>query len=149
MNPSYLLDVDLSVGGLRTVAHDRQRETILVVDDNLDIRRLAKIFLEHFGYTVVTAADGDEGLRMYEKQQASIALLLSDVRMPNMNGLELADRVLRMDSQLPVLLMSAELGCDYGGLECVVKPFRPAELIEVVSRLLNAKAHSERAASAA
>ena len=131
------------------MAHDRQRETILVVDDNLDIRRLAKMFLEHSGYTVVTAADGDEGLRMYEEQQASIALLLSDVRMPNMNGLELADRVLRMDSQLPVLLMSGELGCDYGGLECVVKPFRAAELIEVVSKMLNAKAHSERAASAA
>jgi CheY-like chemotaxis protein len=131
------------------MAHDRQRETILVVDDNLDIRKLARMFLEHFGYTVVTAADGDEGLRIYEERQASIALVLSDVRMPNMNGLELAGRVLGMDSQLPVLLMSGDPGCDYGGLECVVKPFRPAELIEAVSRVLNTKAHSERAASAA
>jgi CheY-like chemotaxis protein len=131
------------------MAHDRQRETILVVDDNLDIRKLAKMFLEHSGYTVLTAADGDEGLRIYEEQQANIVLLLSDVRMPNMDGLELADRVVRMDSQLPVLLMSGDAGCDYGGLECVSKPFRPTELIEAVSRVLNTKARSKRAASAA
>jgi CheY-like chemotaxis protein len=131
------------------MANDRQRDTILVVDDNLDIRKLAKTFLEHSGYTVLTAADGDEGLRVYEEQQADIVLLLSDVRMPNMNGLELADRVVRMDSKLPVLLMSGDAECDYGGLECVGKPFRPAELIEAVSRVLNTKAHSERAVSAA
>jgi CheY-like chemotaxis protein len=131
------------------MAHDIQGGIILVVDDNLDIRKLAKMFLENSGYAVVTAADGEEGLRMYEDRQASIALLLSDVKMPNMNGTELADRVLRMDSQLPVLLMSGDAGSDYGGLECVVKPFRPAQLIEAVSRILNAKAHSESAASAA
>jgi CheY-like chemotaxis protein len=131
------------------MAHDIQGGIILVVDDNLDIRKLAKLFLENSGYAVVTAADGEEGLRTYQDRQASIALLLSDVKMPNMNGTELADRVLRIDSQLPVLLMSGDAGCDYGGLECVVKPFRPAQLIEAVSRILNAKADSERAASAA
>jgi CheY-like chemotaxis protein len=131
------------------MTHDTQGGIILVVDDNLDIRELAKMFLERSGYAVVTAADGQEGLRMYEDRQASIALLLSDVKMPNMNGIELADRVLQIDSQLPVLLMSGDAGCDYGALECVNKPFRPAELIEAVSRVLNAKAHSERAVSAA
>jgi two-component system cell cycle sensor histidine kinase/response regulator CckA len=110
------------------MADDRQDETILVVDDNLDIRKLAKLFLEHSGHTVVTAADGDEGLRVYEEQHANIALLLSDVKMPKMNGLELAVRVLGMNSQLPVLLMSGVAGCDYGGLECVAKPFRPGRV---------------------
>jgi two-component system C4-dicarboxylate transport response regulator DctD len=86
---------------------------------------------------------------MYQDRQASIALLISDVKMPNMNGTELASRVLRIDSQLPVLLMSGDAECDYEGLECIVKPFRPAELIDAVSRVLNAKAHSERAVSAA
>jgi CheY-like chemotaxis protein len=131
------------------MAHDIQGGIILVVDDNLDIRKLAKLFLENSGYAVVTAADGEEGLRMYQDRQASIALLISDVKMPNMNGTELASRVLRIDSQLPVLLMSGDAECDYGGLECIVKPFRPAELIDAVSRVLNAKAHSERAVSAA
>jgi CheY-like chemotaxis protein len=119
---------------------ERQRRTILVVDDNLDIRGFAKKFLEIAGYAVITAADGEEGIRFYQEHQASIVLVLTDVRMPNLNGLELAHRVLRMDSRLPVLLMSGEAGCDWPGLECVPKPFRPADLLETVSRVLHAKA---------
>ena len=126
-----------------------ERGTILVVDDNLDIRGFAKRFLETAGYTVITAADGAEGLRFFEEHQSSIVLLLTDVVMPNINGLELADRVLRMDSKLPVLLMSGDSERDYRDLECIAKPFRPAGLIETVSRVLYAKAHSERTASAA
>jgi CheY-like chemotaxis protein len=119
---------------------ERQRRTILVVDDNLDIRGFAKKFLEIAGYAVITAADGEEGIRFYQEHQSSIVLLLTDVRMPNINGLELAHRVLSMDSNLPVLLMSGDAGCDWPGLECVPKPFRPADLIATVSRALHAKA---------
>jgi CheY-like chemotaxis protein len=96
------------------------------------------------GYFVVTAADGEEGLRYYQTHQASIALLLTDVTMPNMNGLELADRVLRLDSHLPVLFMSGDTCSADRGFGCVAKPFRPAELVERVSRVLNA---NTRAAS--
>jgi len=131
------------------MAHDRQRGTILIVDDNPDICKLAKLFLENSGYTVLTAADGNEGLQLYKERRTSIALLLSDVRMPNMNGIDLAARVLGMDSQLPVLLMSGDEGADYDGLECVVKPFRPVELIETVSRVLNANRDLKNTASAA
>jgi CheY-like chemotaxis protein len=119
---------------------ERQRRTILVVDDNLDIRAFAKKFLEIAGYAVITAADGEEGIRFYQEHQSSIVLLLTDVRMPNINGLELAHRVLSMDSKLPVLLMSGDAGCDWLGLECVPKPFRPADLIATVSRALHARA---------
>src|SRR5271154_7038916 len=110
--------------------------TILVVDDNLDIRAFAKRFLETAGWTVVTAADGEEGLRFYAEHQASIVLLLTDVVMPNIDGLQLADRVLRMDSRLPVLLMSGDAWAAYRGLECLAKPFRSAELLDKVSRAL-------------
>jgi CheY-like chemotaxis protein len=110
------------------------------VDDNLDIRAFAKKFLEIAGYAVITAADGEEGIRFYQEHQSSIVLLLTDVRMPNINGLELAHRVLSMDSKLPVLLMSGDAGCDWLGLECVPKPFRPADLIATVSRALHARA---------
>jgi CheY-like chemotaxis protein len=118
--------------------HERQCRTILVVDDNPDVRKFAKLFLENSGYLVITAADGEEGLRLYEEQRSRITLLLSDVSMPNMNGLELADRVLGMDSELPVLLMSGDSESNYGRLECVPKPFRPDELLETVSRVLSA-----------
>lgn len=119
---------------------ERQRRTILVVDDNHDIRGFAKKFLEIAGYAVVTAADGEEGIRLYQRYQSSIVLLLTDVRMPNINGLELAERVQRIDSKLPVLLMSGDAGCEWPGLECVPKPLRPGYLIETVSRMLHSKA---------
>ena len=112
--------------------------TILIVDDNLDIRAFAKVFLEHAGYSVVTAADGQEGFRYYETHQSSIALLLTDVMMPSMNGIELSDRVLALDSQLPVLFMSGDTWSADRGWGCVAKPFRSAELVERVSRVLNA-----------
>ena len=123
--------------------------TILVVDDNLDVRTFAKRFLETAGWTVVTAADGEEGLRFYAEHQASIVLLLTDVVMPNINGFELADRVLRMDSQLPVLLMSGDDWAAYRGFECLAKPFRSSELLDKVSRAVHADTHAERASPAA
>ena len=119
---------------------DAYRDTILIVDDNLDIRAFAKAFLENAGYPVVTAADGREGLCCYEIHQSSIALLLTDVSMPNMDGLELADRVLGIDSQLPVLFMSGDAGSADRGFGCVVKPFKSAELVARVNQVLDAKA---------
>jgi two-component system cell cycle sensor histidine kinase/response regulator CckA len=126
-----------------------QRGLILIVDDDFDICRFTRLFLEDAGYTVVTAADGQEAFRLYQEHQSSVALLLTDVVMPNLNGRELADRVLAMDSQLPVLLMSGDQACDHGNLEFLAKPIRPAELIETVRRMLNANTRSERRASAA
>jgi len=123
--------------------------TILVVDDNLDIRAFAKRFLETAGWTVVTAADGEEGLRFYQQHQSKIVLLLTDVVMPNINGIELADRVLEMDSHLPVLFMSGDAWGAHRGLECVAKPFRSAELVERISRVLNGNTRPERSISAA
>ncbi len=131
------------------MTHDTHRGMILVVDDNDDIRAFAKVFLEDAGYAVVTAADGDEGLRRYQAHQSTILLLLTDVRMPNLNGLELADRVLAIDSQLPVLFMSGDAERTHRGSGYVAKPFRSAELLERVSRMLDANTRSERTAPAA
>jgi DNA-binding response OmpR family regulator len=97
-------------------------------------------FLENAGYPVVTAADGEEGLLYYETHQSNIVLLLTDVMMPNMNGLELADRVLRLDSQLPVLFMSGDAWGADRGFGSVVKPFKSAELVARVNQVLDAKA---------
>jgi CheY-like chemotaxis protein len=123
--------------------------TILVVDDNVDIRVITKGLLEIAGYTVLTAADGEEGLRCYEQHRSTIVLLLTDVAMPKMNGFELADRVLATDSHMPVLFMSGEVGFTYGGSECLAKPFRPAQLIATVGRALCVNENSKKTASAA
>lgn len=95
------------------------RETILVVDDDLEIRALVKFFLERAGYAIATATDGEDGLNVFRSGRPRIALLLTDVRMPNMNGFDLADRVLELDSELPVLFMSGDASNASRGLGCV------------------------------
>jgi two-component system cell cycle sensor histidine kinase/response regulator CckA len=129
---------------------DKQRDTILIVDDNPDICALARAFLESAGYNVLTAADGEEGLRVFERHQSSIGLLLTDVTMPKMNGFALADRVFEIDSQLSVLFMSGDAQNFRRGLGCVAKPFDRDELLSWVSRAVSAPGkHGEKAARAA
>jgi two-component system cell cycle sensor histidine kinase/response regulator CckA len=116
---------------------DVNRETILVVEDDVDICALVRMFLENAGYRVITADDGEEGLRVYKRHQPSIALLLTDVRMPKMNGVDLADRVLQLDSHLPVLFMSGSAPQAKLRFGCLAKPFKSAELVGRVAQVLH------------
>jgi len=118
---------------------NQQGETILVVDDNLAIRGLIKALLEHAGYAVATAADGADGLDFVREYRSKIALLLTDISMPNMNGIDLADRVLELEPDLPVLFMSASPWNVSRGLGCLSKPFTAPELVNKVSEGLNAR----------
>jgi CheY-like chemotaxis protein len=115
-----------------------QRQTILVVDDDRDIRAFTKLLLERAGYKVLTATDGEEGLRVYQTHRATLALLLTDVRMPKMNGVDLADRVLQLDSEFPILLMTGDGLAAPWRYEYVAKPVAPAELVRRVGEALDA-----------
>jgi len=128
---------------------DHQREVVLVVDDDLTIRKLVKTFLEQAGYAVATATDGEDGLQIFRLYRSRIALLLTDVRMPHMNGFDLADRVLELDSELPVLFMSGEAWNASRGLGCVVKPFTAAELVSRVQEGLDPSRKQERGKASA
>ena len=123
-------------------------ETILVVDDNLAVRALVKFFLESAGYNTLVAGDAENAITLYKrKPRPNISLLLTDVEMPDRNGLDLADDILRLEPKLPVLLMSGSenpnRGFDYLG-----KPFTRAELIHSVDRVL-ASLNSSRMHTAA
>jgi two-component system, cell cycle sensor histidine kinase and response regulator CckA len=120
------------------MAYEAESRTILVVDDDIDICELAKLVLENAGYRVVTAVDGEEGLRFFEELRACIILVLTDVTMPKMNGLELASRVLRIDSQLPVLFISGKAWSAYPGFQCIAKPVLAVELLARVHQALTA-----------
>jgi CheY-like chemotaxis protein len=119
----------------------RVDKTILVVEDDLDVRALLRMFLERAGYAVVTADDGEDGLRAYKKHQSSIVLLLTDMTMPKMNGMDLADRVLQLDSHLPVLFMSG--GGPRAGFHSgyLAKPFKSVDLVGRVAQALGASDH--------
>jgi signal transduction histidine kinase/CheY-like chemotaxis protein len=81
-------------------------ETLLLVDDEEDIRELAVITLQSRGYRVLAAASGDEALTLAEKHAADIRVLITDVMMPGMNGVQLADIASQIVPGLKVLFVS-------------------------------------------
>jgi CheY-like chemotaxis protein len=81
-------------------------ETILVVDDEPDVCELARDCLVAAGYKVLRAGDGEEALRVAEAHTEPIHLLLTDVVMPRLNGVELAGRLIRQRPDTKVLYMS-------------------------------------------
>jgi CheY-like chemotaxis protein len=118
---------------------------ILIVEDEEPIRRVARRVLERFGYRVLTASNGEEGLRIYREQASDIALVLTDIVMPRMGGRELYEALRGGGSTVPVLFTSGhvtrgETEGDAGGLDPSVpflaKPWSADELVERVRAVL-------------
>ena len=85
-------------------------KTILLAEDDAALREIVSIQLEELGYTVLAASNGREGLRIAEKQERPIDLLLTDVVMPGMSGRQLADRLKQKIPVLKVLFVSGYSG---------------------------------------
>jgi two-component system, cell cycle sensor histidine kinase and response regulator CckA len=88
---------------VRTGEASRSRETILVVDDTEEVRRMIRHILVQHGYNVLEAANGVEALKVYG---SNIHLVLTDVVMPEMNGRELADQLRRINPATRMIFMS-------------------------------------------
>ena len=88
---------------------------------------------------MLATGDAESAMRLYEQHQSAVALLLTDVVTPNMNGLELADRVLQLEPRMRILFMSATEGVSRG-FGCIGKPFTRAQLISRVGAGLASEA---------
>ena len=117
--------------------------SVLVVDDDPVILRLLQVNFDLEGIDVVTAVDGEEGLKMAQSDPPD--LVISDIMMPKVNGLELlaALRSSPGTAAMPVILLSAKAqvadvqrGLELGADDYVTKPFDPLELIERVYKVL-------------
>jgi DNA-binding response OmpR family regulator len=118
--------------------------TVLVVDDDPVILKLLEVNFEMEGFAVVLAHDGIEGVERARNDRPD--LVISDIMMPNMSGLELLEQ-LKHDpatSGIPIILLSAKAqaadqqqGLDAGADDYITKPFEPLDLIERVNRLIN------------
>lgn len=84
--------------------------TILLVEDDEAVREFVRVVLQNAGYAVVTASDGNQGLKEYMTDPDRFALVLSDVVMPNRTGPELVEVVRRVRPGVRVLFMSAYTG---------------------------------------
>jgi two-component system, cell cycle sensor histidine kinase and response regulator CckA len=119
-------------------------ETVLVVEDETAVRELALRVLERYGYRVLAAADADEALRLSEKHEGRIDLLLTDLVMPGGSGPELAESLLERRAEVGVLYMTghtresiAHRGMRIGDGRLLRKPFGPVDLAREVRRALN------------
>lgn len=113
---------------------------ILVVDDEKEIRNLIEIYLKNEGYTVIKASNGEEALKVLEKEE--IQLMVLDIMMPKMDGMEVCRRV-REHLNIPILMLSAKsedmdkiAGIMTGADDYLTKPFNPLELSVRVKALL-------------
>jgi CheY-like chemotaxis protein len=119
-------------------------ETVLVVEDEAAVGKLAERILRRAGYKVLSAAGGGDALLLGERHQGAIDLLLTDVVMPQMSGRELAERLARICPGLKVLYMSGYTdnaivhhGVLEPGTSFIGKPFAAAELARKVREVLD------------
>ena len=119
-----------------------EKAKILIVDDEEVILETLKVILEGKGYSVNTARNGREALKILE--EVSPDLILTDIVMPDMEGMEFISEVARKGRNIPIIVMSGnELGMRFlksakifGARAALTKPFRVEELIELSANIL-------------
>lgn len=117
-----------------------QQRTVLIVDDDKEIRDAIEIYLKHEGISVLKAKDGLEALEMLESSE--VHLIILDIMMPRLDGITATFKI-RETRNLPILMLSAKsedsdkiLGLHVGADDYVSKPFNPMELVARVRSLL-------------
>lgn len=113
---------------------------VLVVDDDLNIVKLIKLYLEKEDYTVCTAQNGVEALEVYKREDPSIIIL--DIMMPELDGNSVC-REIRKTSDVPIIMLTAKgetfdkvLSLELGADDYIVKPFEPKELVARIKAIL-------------
>ena len=129
-------------------------ETILVADDEPEVLSLTRDILDATGYTVLTAEDGEEALRIAERHPGPIHGLVADVVMPGMTGPELAIVLKRSRPETKVVFMSGysnetigQYGLMQAGAPFVGKPFTSALLLQKLRQVLDYRSPFKRPAA--
>lgn len=115
-------------------------KTILVVDDEAKIVQIARDYLEHAGFSVIGAGDGNTAVALAKDKQPDLIVL--DLGLPGMDGLDFT-RAIRKTSDTPIIMLTARgeetdklVGLELGADDYIVKPFSPKELVARVRTVL-------------
>jgi len=124
----------------------RGTETVLVVDDEQLVRELARDILKRYGYTVLMASGGEEAVELYRQHADKIAMVILDILMPDVDGVETFRRIREIDPAARVVISSGydeahagEKLLQAGAAAFVQKPYRIAELLKVVREAIEQK----------
>lgn len=123
---------------------------ILIVDDELRMRKLIKDFLIASGFSILEAEDGEQALEVFEKEKSRINLILLDVMMPKLDGWSVL-RQIRQESKVPIIMLTARgeeqdelFGFELGVDEYISKPFSPKILVARVEAILKRTNQSQK-----
>jgi DNA-binding response OmpR family regulator len=115
-------------------------QKILVVDDELDIVKVVRAYLERGGFRVITASDGQQALAAFRHEKPDLIVL--DLNLPRMDGLDVC-RAIRRESDTPIIMLTARveeadklIGLEIGADDYIVKPFSPREVVARVRTVL-------------
>ncbi|WP_243309882.1 response regulator [Fundidesulfovibrio agrisoli] len=117
-------------------------KTIMTVDDSASVRQMVAFTLKNAGYSVIEASDGKDAL---SKIGAKVDMVITDLNMPNMDGISLikALRAMPACKFIPIIMLTTESqagrkqeGKDAGATGWIVKPFKPEQLLSVVQKVL-------------
>jgi PAS domain S-box-containing protein len=151
----YLPQVDEALEELREKVETRELprgiETVLIVEDDKEVRKLVARILENHGYKVLEASQGSEALPLSKEYQEPIHLMLADVVMPGLDGRELAERIKLLHPRMKVLYMSGYTenaithhGILEKGMNYIQKPFTVDALTRKVREVLDEQKYHER-----
>lgn len=117
--------------------------TILVVDDELRMRKLVKDFLRQKNFNIIEAEDGEQALDLYHKNENKIDLILLDVMMPKLDGWSVLRQIRQVNKKVPIIMLTARaeeqdelFGFELGVDEYITKPFSPKILVARVEAIL-------------
>jgi CheY-like chemotaxis protein len=134
---------------LKSPTEQSRGETILVVEDETTLRRLLCLSLEKRGYKVYAARDGAEAMEIFRQQPGTIHLVVSDVMMPHIDGIELKRKAAALRPDMKFLFMSGyseeaieQLQTLAQGCAFLEKPFLPQDLVTKVQGLLRGEAEA-------
>jgi len=126
-------------------------ELILVVDDEPNIIELARLYLERVGFRVVGVGDGLAALESVEGLRP--ALMILDIMLPKLDGLEICKKLRAQDNSIPILMLTARdddidkiLGLELGADDYLTKPFNPRELVARVKAVLLIRGDADKLA---
>ncbi len=121
-----------------------EKQQVLIVDDEPNLRKILSAQLSRDGYDVLTAEDGEQGLQMLKDHH--IDLVITDLKMPKVDGMGLLREALREDSELPVVMITAHGTVDtavealkIGAFDYLTKPFDKDEVRQIVAKALKAR----------
>src|SRR5262249_31793353 len=125
-----------------TAAEWRGAGTVLVVDDDADVRAVATRILERRGFSVLVAVDGRRGLEIFRERAGTLTCVLLDMTMPHMGGEEAFRAMRRLDSKTPIVLMSGyneqEIISQFAGRRLagfLQKPFTTEDLRRILAQV--------------